>query len=453
MTHDIHGPWSTPKYIAYITPSVLSIFTICLYMVVDAIFIARYAGTLAMASVNIVLPLFSVCFGVGIMMAAGASALVGIEVGKKENEKACKHFSLGALFLGTAMVLSWILLWAVGMERIAMLLGASEKLLPFCVTYLRVFSVGLGLVMIQIYFEYFIRLDGQPMWSFYLTLAGGITNLALDYIFIARLGMGIEGAGIASSAGIGVACMVGLGYFLFKAKTLEFKKPDMDGAFIKAALFNGSSEMVTETSSGVKTLVFNRVVLAYAGEAGVAAMTILIYLYFLFTAFYIGLSMGTAPLISINHGCQNTAKLRELVGHSIRVTSVAAVFTVLLTLFGGDALIHLFTAGEREVTDLAQAGLPILSVAFLVTGFNILSSSYFTAFNNGKISAIISLLRTFAFTIGLVIVLPPILGLQGVWLSIALAELLTLVLSLTFARRYWGRYLGAPMTMAVPDHG
>jgi len=442
MKQDMHSAWSTTRFLSYITPSVLSIFTVCLYMVVDAIFISRYAGTLAMAAVNIILPLFSLCFGVGIMMAAGASALVGIEIGQQKTEKARQHFTLGFLFLLAAGTATLALMFGVGAEQIALMLGASEKLLPYCVSYLQVFAVGISVIMLQIYLEFFIRVDGKPIWSFYLTLAGGITNLVLDYIFIVNMDMGIHGAGIASSVGICVASLVGVCYFLFQAGTLEFTMPRMDVGFIKDAIINGSSEMVTEFSSGVKTLIFNRVVLAYAGEAGVAAMTILIYLYFLFTSFYIGLSMGTSPLISINYGSSNTAKLRELVWHSVRVTAVASVCTFFVTLCWGWSLITLFTAGREDVTAIAQAGLPILAVAFLVTGFNIISSAYFTAFNNGKVSALISLLRSFAFTIGLVTVLPPILGLKGVWYAITLAELLTLGVTLIFAAKYWGRYLG-----------
>ncbi|MCG8472841.1 MAG: MATE family efflux transporter [Desulfobacterales bacterium] len=441
MEKEMQSAWSTWRFIRYITPSVLSIVTISLYMVVDALFISRYAGTLAMAAVSIIMPLFSLCFGVGIMMASGASALVGIELGKGEREAACRHFSLGLLFLlvvGVGIVVGGEV---AGWERISRVLGASPALLPLCSLYLKYFIIGLAVVLLQIYFEFFIRLDGKPIWAFYLTLLGGVTNVGLDYLLIVKMGMGIMGASLASAAGICMASAVGVFYFLFHSKTLFFRRPLVDGRFLVEALANGSSEMVTELSSGVKTFVFNRVLLAYAGEPGVAAISILMYLYFLLNSLYIGLSMGVSPLLSVNFGAQNIKKLKELMGYALKLTLAGSLATFAITLVWGDAFISLFTSGRPGVTAMAQEGLFFMSGAFLVTGFNILSTGGFTALNNGKISAVIAFLRSFVFTIGLVLLLPLFMGLKGVWLSLTLAEWLTLIVALWCVSRYKRVYI------------
>ena len=449
MQSQPEGPWSTGRFLAYVTPSILSVITVSLYMVVDGFFISRYAGTLALAGVNIIMPLFSLCFGVGIMMAAGASALVGIEIGEGKKKLASRHFTLGILFLLFMALVLVALIFGAGSERICKALGASELLMPLSQAYLTAFTAGLVGIMFQIYFEFFIRLDGKPIWALVVTLSGGITNVILDYFLIVKMDMGITGAGVASASGILVASAVGGFYFFKVSKILSFRKPVFDGCFLKGAIVNGSSEMVTELASGVKTLIFNRVLLFWAGEAGVAAMTILIYLYFLLSSFYIGLSMGVSPLLSISYGAKDIPRLKELLGHSLRVILVASVATFALTLGFGDAIITLFTDGRPDVTTIAQNGLTLFAGAFLVTGLNILSSAGFTALNNGKVSALIAFLRTFVFTIGFVLVLPSAFGLKGVWFSVTAAEILTLATCWVLVMRYREHYLGRPQAVTL----
>ena len=280
----------------------MSIITISLYMTVDMIFISRFAGPMALAGVNIVMPLLNFSFALGIMMAAGASAMVGIELGEKRLKAAFQHFTLVFCFLLVLMLILFSSLWGAGPERIARLLGASSALVDISSDYLKSFSFGISAIVLQIFFEFFIRLDGKPMWAFFITLASGLTNVSLDYILIAKLGMGVQGAGIASSCGIGVAILIGSIFFCSRSSHLMPAWPVLDLKFLAKAMVNGSSEMVTELSSGVKMLVFNLVIIRYAGEAGVGAMGILINLYFLLSAGHMGLSMGVAPVISVNFG-------------------------------------------------------------------------------------------------------------------------------------------------------
>lgn len=433
--------WTLWDFLRFVSPSVLSIVSVSLYVVVDAIFIARYAGPYAMAAVNILMPFYSITFGIGIMMAAGASAIIGIELGRGNRGRADSLFSLSIAAM-TAACLGVILFAVVfGLERLSLLLGATPALLPYCVRYLATLITGMGAVMLQVCFEYFMRLDGRPMWALYITLTAGVINIALDYLFIVRMGMGIGGAGIASSAGILAAVATGFYYFTRRAQTLRFRRFTADFRFLRDAAVNGSSEMVTEAAAGVKILVFNYIVLKYAGEFGVAAMSVLMYMYFLLSSVHIGLSMGVSPVISFNFGSRRFIKIRELLkmsGGVVAFTS-AVVFAVSLTL--GDAIIDLFTGGHAEVTAIASRGLGFFAYAFLLEGASILASGFFTSVNNGKISALISFMRSFVFTLGLVAVLPPFLGLDGVWLSVPLAEVGALSLSVLFFLKYRSVYV------------
>ncbi len=433
--------WSPLDFIKFITPSVLSIISISLYMVVDAVFISRYAGSNALASVNIIMPLFSLCFGIGLMVAAGASAIIGIELGENKKHLANKHFTTAFIFLLVVMGLIVLIAQSIGMEGLSLMLGATETLLPGCINYLDIFIFGIAAVVLQIFFEFFIRLDGKPIWAFYTTIAGGLTNISLDYYLIVELNMGVHGAGIASALGISVAGLVGILYFIFKSDNLKFVTPSLDFKFLIDTMINGSSEMVSELSTGVKTFVFNIIIIKYAGEDGVAAMAILMHLFFLLSSFYIGLSMGVSPVISFNYGSKNFEKIREVLYYSVLITVVVSVITFIIGIFWGDIAIMIFSKGQDSVIKIAEEGMQIFAFIFLMNGINILASAFFTSVNNGKISAMISFLKSFVFTLSFVVILPEMFGLRGVWLSVPVAELATVFVSFFFIFKYWYVYV------------
>jgi len=434
-------PWSRMDFIKFTTPSALSLLTISLYMIIDAFFISRFAGTLAMASMSIIMPLYSFTLGIGIMMATGASAIIGVEFGEEKKNIANGHFSMALGFL-IAVSFGIILTgYIIGPERISLLLGATEKLLPYCVDYLNIFLWGISALILQVSFEFFIRLDGKPSWALYTSLLGGAVNIILDYILIVRFDMGIKGAAIASVAGIFAACLNGGAYFIFKSTSLKIVRPLLEFRFLLNAMINGSSEMVTELSSGVKVLVFNYVLIKYAGEAGVAAMSILMYLFFLLSALYIGMCDGVLPVISFNFGSKNFKQIREILSMSIQFISLIAIFVFAMAFFFGDFVIELFAKDQAQVITLAKDGIRIIAWSFLINGINTLGSSFFTSVNNGKISALISALRTFVFTFGFVIILPFFMGMNGIWLSLPAAELATLLVTFYFLIKYRETYL------------
>jgi len=434
--------WSVGDFARFVTPSILSIMSISLYYVVDSIFISRFAGHLAMAAVNIIMPFFGLMLGVGLMVAAGSSALIGIELGGGKTKRAQQHFSLVFATLMIFMV-TILAIWQVfGVEKLPGLLGASELLEPYCHAYLNVLMLGLAAIGLQLFFEFFIRLDGRPLWALYLALTGGLVNLLLDYLLIARLDMGITGAGIATTAGIFAAISVGIYYFLFKAGQLKFRKPKLEWRFLGRTLTNGCSEMVTELSSGAKALAFNIVLLSYVGEAGVAAVAILLYSYWLLSSFQIGLSMGVAPVISYCFGARDFAQIRRVLFLTFTTAGLAGLSFFALVWFYGHHLIDVYAKDQLEVVALANAGLQIFKWGLLINCVSILSSAFFTAVGNGKVSALISFLNSFALSITFIVFLPKVFGVSGVWMAVPLAELGASLVAIALLYRFRHRYFG-----------
>lgn len=438
----ITRPWSFMDFTKYVAPSILSVMSISLYMMVDGIFVSRFVGASGMAAVNIIMPIFGILVGVAIMMAAGGSALVGIEIGAGNRSKAKELFSLLALVLGIGSILIPTVLYCIGFERIVRLLGASEILVPYCHEYLAAFLVGLAVVMFQLFYEFFIRLDGKPLWALCLALTGGLVNLSLDYIFIVILDMGIAGAGYASAAGIAASAILGSYYFLFKAENLSFVRPRWNLSFLWNTAVNGSSELVTESSTAIKTVAFNYVILHYADETALAAMAIMMYLYFLFSSFHVGLSMGVQPLFSVNYGAKNQGKIRELAGRVSVLATLASLCFASIAFFLRDHIVNVFAKGQLDVAAYAGHGLAVLSIAISICFITILASGFFTSMGNGKVSAVISLCNSFLLTLSFIYIFPRLFGLAGVWWVIPMAEIGAALLSLYFLWRARQRYLG-----------
>lgn len=441
--------WSAAGFLKFVFPSILGIMTMAAYTMVDSIFIARFVGANGIAAVNIIMPMMHLCFGLGIMTAAGSSAIIGIELGQKKIAQAKKHFSLATLFILFLMLMIIILSKLIGFDKIAASLGASKILLPYCVDYLNFFIFGIGAVCFQIFFEYFVRLDGKPSWVLYLSIAGGVVNILFDYLFIVEFKMGMTGAGLASTLGVLSAVFLGLFYFLRKSETLKFTLPLADFKFLYNSITNGSSEMITDIATAVKTIVFNFIIIKYAGEKGVAAMSVMMSLGFLLSSVQIGLSMGIAPVFSFNFGSLNFKKIRELSKHTIVTSFTASAIAFAGAKIFGDDLVRLYLK-EEDVILIAQNGLSIFSFVFLFNGVNILSSGFFTSVNNGKISALIAILNSFVFALGFVFIFSKLFGLNGVWFSAPAAELATIMVSAYFLMKYKSVYITADLKKKIP---
>jgi len=273
------------------------------------------------------------------------------------------------------------------------------------------------------------------------SVAGGILNIVLDYVFIVQLNMGVRGAALATCIGYVLPSIVGVIYFFNKNNLLHFVKPKFNFKIISRSCSNGMSEMVTQISSGLTTFLFNIVMIKFLGEEGVAAITIMLYMQFLLNAAYLGFTSGVSPRISYNYGRQDENQVGNLFKYSIIIISAFGVITFIMSRAMSEILISLFATKGSTLFEISHNGFMIFSISFLVAGINIFGSGMFTAFSNGKISAILSLLRTFVFFLMGIFVLPRIMGVDGVWLVVPFAEVATMIVSLIFMYKYKKEYL------------
>lgn len=406
-----------------------------LYTIIDGIFVSRFVGQSALSAINITLPLVTLTYGVAIMFATGGSAIVAKKFGEGKPLEAKQNFSL---IIGFSILLSLILMIIelLFMPTLLNWLGATENLYSYCYEYGVLITLFVPMAMLKSLFEFFMITANQPKLGLINTVIGGVTNIILDYVFIAVFDMGIAGAALATGIGMTIPSIIGIIYFINQKNYLHFVKPKLDFKVILQSMGNGSSEMVTNLSTAVTTLLFNLMMIKYLGEPGVAAMTIVLYAQFLLMSVYLGFASGVAPLISFSYGENNTNQLKQLMNYSRRFIFVASIVTFALALLLASMIIKIFTGGETEVYHITLAGFRLFSFSFLPIGMNIFTSSMFTAFSNGRISALISVLRTLVLVIIGIIILPVLFDLNGIWLTIPFAEFITLIVSLYLTKRY-----------------
>lgn len=428
-------PFSFKEFLKFIAPAVITMIFMSLYTIIDGIFVAQLVGSDALASINITLPIMNIIFGISIMMASGGAAVTSIKMGKKDSIGANQTFSL--VFFTSITI--GVIIGTIGIfniESISIFLGATPKLLPYCLDYGKVLILFAPFFFSKVLFDFYIRTDGDFIFSMMLSIIGGLINIIFDYIFIKFFHMGIAGAAWATGLGVLVPTIMGIYYFLSSKSNLKFIKPKFAFKELLDIMINGSSELVTEFSTGITTLIFNIVVIKYAGENGLAALTIILYAHFLLISTYLGFSMGIAPLISYNHGAQNFDKLKETFKYSKRFILGSAGLLFALSMIFTHQLVAVFVSIESPVYILAFSGLRIFSICFLFVGINVCATSMFTAFSNGLLSSIIALSRSLVFVLIGFAILPTLLNLTGLWLVIPVAELLTLMISIFLLKKY-----------------
>lgn len=399
-----------------------------LYTIVDGICISRFVGTDALSAANIVYPVLSLVIAVGVMLSTGGSAVIAKKIGEGRLPEARENFS----FLILVGFLLGVLFAVVGNLLIVptvRLLGSTDLLLDYCLDYLSVLLWPSPACILQILFQSFFVTAGKPALGLLLTVCGGLVNMVLDYAFMGPLNMGIAGAALATGIGQLISSVVGLCYFSLSRYSLYLVKHRFQGPVLLQSCLNGSSEMVTNRSTAVVTFLFNIVMLDLRGEDGVAAITIVLYGQFLFNALYMGFSMGVAPGISYNYGGQNHRMLQRLFKIYIRFISLSSLAVTALALFSSPIIVETFTPAGTPTYELTKTGFFLFSINYVFAGMNIFASSMFTAFSDGKISAIISFVRTFVFIVINMLLLPALIGVNGVWLSVPIAKLYDAVLS------------------------
>ena len=416
MSNSIAKDFKFFSLLRFALPTMVMMIFMSLYSIVDGIFISRLLGTNALSAANIVYPVISIVFAVGIMLSTGGSALIAKKLGEGKEREAREDFSfltLVSFLFGIAI----LLIGNIFIEPIVRALGSTDALLPYCVDYLSVSLLLAPAAMLQMMFQTFFVTAGKPLIGLMLTISGGVANMILDYLFMGPFNMGISGAALATGIGELIPAVIGLFYFLFTRHSLYLTKPVVRFQVLKESCFNGSSEMVTNLSTAVVTYLFNITMLKFLGEPGVAAITIVLYGQFLFNALYMGFSMGVAPVISYNHGSQNLPLLKRIFKICIGFISISSILITIMALVSSPVIVEIFTPIGSATYDIAKTGFFLFSINYIFAGINIYSSSMFTAFSDGKVSALISFVRTFVLIVLNILLLPYLIGVNGVWLK------------------------------------
>ncbi|MDO5349742.1 MAG: MATE family efflux transporter [Lachnospiraceae bacterium] len=431
--------WSCISLLRFAAPTIIMMLFMGLYTIADTIFVAQFVHTDALSAINMVCPVVNVTVGLGTMIAAGGNAIVSREMGAGKNREAKEDFTL---LIITGGVIGFVILICgmIWIDNIIYMLGASNLLFPYCKDYLLILLLFIPANILQVLFSNLFVTAGKPGLGFGLSLLAGIANIVLDYVFIALCHLGIRGAALGTGFGYLIPTIAGLIYFTKNKGTLSFIKPRLKWKVIKESCINGSSEMVSQLAAAVTTFLFNVTGMDLLGENGVAAITIIIYSQFLLNTLYIGYAMGIAPVIGFSSGNKNSIQLKTVFQISIQFIAAASGFIFIISRFGGANIVRLFADNASEVYQIAAKGFSVFSYNFLFCGLNIFTSSMFTALSNGKVSAILSFLRTFGLLAGGILLLPKICGATGIWLAVPFAEGIMFLVSIVCLLCYKEKY-------------
>lgn len=439
MSNSIAKDFKFFSLLQFAFPTMIMMVFMSLYTIIDGIFISRLVGTDALSATNIVYPAISLVIAVGVMLGTGGSAIIAKKMGEKKEQEAREDFSF-IIFSGVIVGIIFMVVGNVFINQISRLLGATDTLMEYCVGYLGVSLLLAPACILQLLFQTFFVTAGKPVFGLVLTISGGVANIVLDYLFMGIMDMGVEGAALATGIGQTIPALVGLIYFFFVRHSLYLVKPKVRWSVLVESSFNGASEMVTNLSGAIVTFLYNIVMLKLAGETGVAAITIVLYGQFLFNALYIGFSMGVAPVISYNYGSGNNRMLKKIFKICISFIIVSSIIVTMFAFIMSPIIVKIFTPDGTKAYELAKTGFFLFSLNFIFAGMNIFASSMFTAFSDGKTSALISLVRTFVLIVINILVLPILIGVNGVWLSVPLAEFMSIFLSGYFFVRKKEKY-------------
>lgn len=424
--------FSYGRLIRFALPTIMMIIFTSIYGMVDGFFISNFVGKTPFAAINLIYPFLMILGVFGFIFGTGGSALIGKLLGEGKREKANSVFSFlvyFTIFVGIAVALTgWIL-----MEPVARLLGADETMLPDCVLYGRLNLIGLPAVMLQFEFHSLFVTAEKPKFGFYTTLAAGFTNMIFDFILVALFRYGVTGAALATVASQFVGGMIPLIYFSRRnTSLLKLGKGKFDASALIKTCTNGSSEFVSGVSMSLVSMLYNMQLMKYSGEDGVAAFGVLMYVNFLFLAVFIGYAVGTAPLVSFNFGAKNSSELKNVFGKSVKILAVAALVMFSAGELLAGPIAEIFVGYDEGLTGLTISGFRIFSFSFLLAEIPIYGSSFFTALNDGFVSAAISFLRTVVFETAAVLLLPLLFGINGVWFSLVAAELVAALVTIVF---------------------
>ncbi len=416
----------------FVIPSIVMMIFTSIYGVVDGFFVSNYVGKTEFAAVNLIIPFTMILGAFGFMIGTGGSALVSMKLGQKMKQEANEIFSmLVKVTIVVGVILS--ILGIIFTRDIALLLGATTDLLEPCVTYGRILLVALVPFMLQNVFQSFLVTAEKPKLGLIVTVAAGLTNMVLDFLLIGVIRGGVVGAAIATAISQVVGGLVPFIYFLREnSSELRLVPAKVNFRALGKTCFNGSSELMTNISMSLVSMLYNLQLLKYAGENGIAAYGVIMYVNFIFVAVFIGYAIGTAPIIGYNYGSGNHVELKNVFKKSIGFNLVSGVFMCVVAILMASLLAGIFVGYDEELYEMTKRGFIFYSLSFVVMGINIYGSSFFTALSNGLVSALISFLRTLLFQMVAVLVLPLMFGLDGIWISVVVAEVMALAVTVFF---------------------
>lgn len=418
-------------FIFTLPPILMMIFT-SVYGVVDGLFVSNCVGKTAFAAINLIMPFIMILGGIGFMIGTGGTALVAKVLGIGDSEKANRYFSMMIIFT----IILGVILTAVGVaftEKAAQILGAKDEMIKDCVLYGRISILFTVAFMLQNVFQSFFVAAEKPKLGLFAILAAGFTNIGLDALFVAVFGWGVAGAALATGLSQCIGGVLPVIYFAGKnSSRLHLVKTGLSLKPLVDACINGSSELMSNISASVISMIYNMQLLRYIGNDGVSAYGVLMYVQFVFIAIFIGYAIGSAPVVSFHYGAQNHGELKNMLKKStVLMLSLGAVLSAA-AFFLAPAFSKMFVGYDYELYTLTNHAFKFFAISFLLSGFNIYVSSFFTALNNGAVSAAVSFLRTLVFQTSAVIILPLILGVDGIWWAITVAEICAFIISVIF---------------------
>ncbi len=428
-------------YVEYLKNLITAIFTMSLlsfYTTIDGFFASKFISSDALAAINIVVPITCIIFGVSVMFATGAGAFIGEKLGQKKIKDASEIFSsICILLLIFSIIFS--IFGIVFIKKISLIMGATPKLVGYVIPYAAMVFLGTVPMSFKLFFEYVVRNDGNPKIGLWMSFIGLVLNIILDYVFVKIFNLGILGTGLGTFFAISISALIGLVYFL-KYSNIKFCRPKFNFKIFIKSCANGSSELLTELSTGIITFLFNMITVKYFGEDGVVAVTVIMYVYYFFSSFHVGIAVGTAPIISYCVGSKNYSKIKETLRYSFITIIITSIVMTCVSYLGASNITSIFVS-DNNIFNIVLYGLKIFSFVFLFIGMNVFLSSYFTALGNGVISVVISSLRSLILVILFILTLPSILGITGIWLTMPLAEACTIIIALILYFKFGNSYI------------
>ena len=432
-------PVTLRNILKFAVPTIAMSVFMSFYTMVDGLFVSNLIGTSALSAINLTAPVIQVVTAISTMLATGGSAVIMKKMGEQKPQEAKEDFTF-LILVNVVVGLVMTMLGYFLMETIFGSMALSQEVAGYCTSYLSRYLVFTIPILLMNNFTLYMIASEKATLSLVCSVSGGVLNIVLDYVFIGFLDMGISGAAIATGLGYSVTAVVGLSVFSRKKSLLHFTKPAFRFKVLANAATNGCSEMATALVTGIITMMFNWTMLHYVGEDGVAAVTIIMYVLMFASSLYTGYSYGVAPMLSYYYGEKNHEKLKKLVSTSLKVIAVISLVTVTASFAATKPLVSIFARPNNPVYDLAVTGNRICTLALFFIGFNIFASGMFTALSNGIVSAILAFSRSFVFMLITMLILPVILGVNGIWLATPAAELMALVLSALMFVKYRKRY-------------